>query len=418
MEKAGGGGGGGTHQHQHQQRGMATQASSKPQPTQAHKHCRRLSTTKPSDHHPATTTADHLLRDDDGFLLPWGLGMVQKVFYFLASTTPQGHYYLLALVFALLLFVRLLIAIHPHSGAGLGPMYGDYEAQRHWMEITYNLPVEEWYNHTENNNLQYWGLDYPPLTAYHSYLMACVGHFLEPASMTLHKSRGYETPSSKLFMRSTVLFADVFIFLPALYMFICSFHPQLSADKKLTAFLLMGLQPALLLIDHGHFQYNNVSLGITLWSCVCIMHNQYIGSAILFSLALNYKQMCLYYAPVFFIYLLAVHWDSSRKIISVLKIMQLGFVVIGTFALVWLPFLQSYDTIAQVVHRLFPVARGLYEDKVANLWCALSPILKLKAHYDQAAILQLWYVQTSKVIVTPNQTKKKKNTLKARWLRS
>ena len=31
------------------------------------------------------------------------------------------------------------------SGAGKGPMFGDYEAQRHWMEITYNLPITEWY---------------------------------------------------------------------------------------------------------------------------------------------------------------------------------------------------------------------------------------------------------------------------------
>jgi alpha-1,3-glucosyltransferase len=68
------------------------------------------------------------------------------------------------------------------------PMFGDFEAQRHWMEITVNLPVREWYDEhlflphvqmstarfryqqTERNNLTYWGLDYPLLTAYHSYV--------------------------------------------------------------------------------------------------------------------------------------------------------------------------------------------------------------------------------------------------------
>lgn len=30
------------------------------------------------------------------------------------------------------------------SGAGKPPMYGDYEAQRHWQEVTYNLPVKHW----------------------------------------------------------------------------------------------------------------------------------------------------------------------------------------------------------------------------------------------------------------------------------
>jgi alpha-1,3-glucosyltransferase len=46
-------------------------------------------------------------------------------------------------------------------------MYGDFEAQRHWMEITTRLPVSQWYFH----DLEWWGLDYPPLTAYHSWVL-------------------------------------------------------------------------------------------------------------------------------------------------------------------------------------------------------------------------------------------------------
>jgi hypothetical protein len=45
-------------------------------------------------------------------------------------------------------------------------MFGDYEAQRHWMELTIHLPPREWYRY----DLPYWGLDYPPLTAYVSWL--------------------------------------------------------------------------------------------------------------------------------------------------------------------------------------------------------------------------------------------------------
>lgn len=47
------------------------------------------------------------------------------------------------------------------------PLHGDFEAQRHWMEITNHLPMSLWYFY----DLEYWGLDYPPLTAYHSWLM-------------------------------------------------------------------------------------------------------------------------------------------------------------------------------------------------------------------------------------------------------
>lgn len=51
------------------------------------------------------------------------------------------------------------------SGMDTPPMYGDFEAQRHWMEITTQLPIAQWYWH----DLEWWGLDYPPLTAYHSW---------------------------------------------------------------------------------------------------------------------------------------------------------------------------------------------------------------------------------------------------------
>lgn len=47
------------------------------------------------------------------------------------------------------------------------PMHGDFEAQRHWMEVTAHLPVKDWYWH----DLEWWGLDYPPLTAYHSWVL-------------------------------------------------------------------------------------------------------------------------------------------------------------------------------------------------------------------------------------------------------
>ena len=75
----------------------------------------------------------------------------------------------------------------------------------HWMELTINLPIRDWYRSTPENDLQYWGLDYPPLTAYHSWLCGQVAQRIEPASMALFDSRGYETTSSKLFMRATSL---------------------------------------------------------------------------------------------------------------------------------------------------------------------------------------------------------------------
>ncbi len=73
----------------------------------------------------------------------------------------------LAAVIAFSLAVRWAVSSFPYSGEGKGPMFGDFEAQRHWMEITLHLPFREWYSY----DLLYWGLDYPPLTAFFSLLV-------------------------------------------------------------------------------------------------------------------------------------------------------------------------------------------------------------------------------------------------------
>uniref|UniRef100_A0A8R1EKL0 Alpha-1,3-glucosyltransferase n=1 Tax=Caenorhabditis japonica TaxID=281687 RepID=A0A8R1EKL0_CAEJA len=76
-----------------------------------------------------------------------------------------------SVILSILLCFQLAISVNPHSGQSQPPMFGDYEAQRHWMEITHNLPVSKWYVNGTDNDLLYWGLDYPPLTAYHHLLL-------------------------------------------------------------------------------------------------------------------------------------------------------------------------------------------------------------------------------------------------------
>ena len=49
-----------------------------------------------------------------------------------------------AVVFLLALALRSAVGRWGHSGEASPPMFGDFEAQRHWMEITTNLPIGEW----------------------------------------------------------------------------------------------------------------------------------------------------------------------------------------------------------------------------------------------------------------------------------
>jgi hypothetical protein len=104
-------------------------------------------------------------------------------------------------------------------------------------------------------------------------------------------------------------------------------------SARVTAVVSLLVNPALIIIDHGHFQYNNISLGLAV-SCllhytlqfgninaptinptmgmpctlqvgavVLIARRRYLGGAILFCCSLNHKQMSLYFAPAFFAHL-------------------------------------------------------------------------------------------------------------------
>uniref|UniRef100_A0A8C1TQX1 Alpha-1,3-glucosyltransferase n=1 Tax=Cyprinus carpio TaxID=7962 RepID=A0A8C1TQX1_CYPCA len=255
---------------------------------------------------------------------------------------------------------RWAVSFHSYSGAGKPPMFGDYEAQRHWQEVTYNLPVHEWYFNTTNNDLNYWGLDYPPLTAYHSLVCAYVAKLLNPEWVELHASRGYESHSHKLFMRATVLFTDILIYIPAVLLY-CFYFCDGSSKQKVATALCILLYPGLILIDYGHFQYNSVSLGLALWGILGLGLGWDLFGSLAFTLALNYKQMELYHSLPFFCYLLGKCIKQGLTRRGFFQLAKISLTVLVTFALCWMPFLSDPKQPLQVLHRLFPFGRGLFE---------------------------------------------------------
>lgn len=218
------------------------------------------------------------------------------------------------------IFLRSTISLHSYSGERKPKMFGDFEAQRHWQEVTVNLEIKDWYENTTDNDLLYWGLDYPPLTAYHSYIVGRVAGFINSSYVELHKSRGITTDDHKLFMRYSVLIADLLIYIPALIIACTSIFfklLKLNIQKIHLLYLLVALlYPGQILIDNGHFQYNNISLGFTLFAVAAILNDRRILGAIFFVFALNYKQMELYHALPFFCYLLSncfIESDNKKR---------------------------------------------------------------------------------------------------------
>jgi alpha-1,3-glucosyltransferase len=116
--------------------------------------------------------------------------------------------------------------------------------------LKHNGTVGDWY-------LNYWGLDYPPLTAYTSIMY---GKVFEKAYPALVKWKTSEAP-----IRPGEILNEVQ-------------KPKLENDEEnekwrftyfmhILQLILLLVLPSLILIDHGHFQYNGVCIGLTLLAC-------------------------------------------------------------------------------------------------------------------------------------------------------
>ncbi|KAL1710999.1 glycosyltransferase family 57 protein [Schizophyllum commune] len=286
--------------------------------------------------------------------------------------------------------LKLAIGTGSYSGQATPPMFGDYEAQRHWMELTIHLPTREWYRY----DLQYWGLDYPPLTAYVSWACGIVAHLINPTWVALDASRGIETDTSKLFMRFTVLVLDALVYVPALLLFTRTWLACRSRRTQHAALLLLLTQPALLIIDFGHFQYNSVMLGLTLLALDYFSAGRDTLGAACFVLSLGFKQMALYYAPVIGTYLLGKCFHVGGRDGRIL-FARLALVTSATFALLFSPWLSPPTLLLDPLKRIFPFGRGLFEDKVANFWCASNVVFKWRNWAAAPTLIRLSTILTA-----------------------
>lgn len=314
------------------------------------------------------------------------------------------------MLFSLLLpvFLRSLVSLPAtHSGSILSPnyrppyleapyRYGDYEAHRNWMAITTSdsLSLREWYLHDN----EYWGMDYPPLCMFVHKLLArviCPNGSSDAHCSLSPSSRG--TVTSLPHMRLSVLCLDLLLLFPAVHLIAARLHPSNGSRKKAVQAVLL-LYPLLPLVDYGHFQIGNgppIALALTAaWSFTSSSAETHLLAAdflfkaagcFFFVSSLMFKQMSLYYAPVVFTFLLG--WclsprrggASPQTPLVLSRFLLLAIVTLASFMLYLLPFFLDTSSpvplnvfLPHLLRRLFPFGRGLFESKVANLWCALD----------------------------------------------
>jgi alpha-1,3-glucosyltransferase len=73
-------------------------------------------------------------------------------------------------------------------------------------------------------------------------------------------------------------------------------------------------------------------------------------------------------------------------------LIRLGVTTVAAFAVLFAPWIPPFAPLSALlsgpIHRIFPFARGLFEDKVANFWCASNVVFKWRDRLSAPALLR------------------------------
>jgi alpha-1,3-glucosyltransferase len=266
----------------------------------------------------------------------------------------------------------------------------DFDVHRNWLAITHQLPLSEWYFDDVNGTTVH-TLDYPPNFAYFEWTLANnpMTQMILPEHdrclQLLPDSDNDPSDACVAFQRSTVILSDLVLWIGA-YIACHAMHHK-SIGKATISFLLIVFNPGLLWLDHIHFQYNGMMLGILLASLGLLMrgnnstadspsyHFCHLGGAALYAILVNFKHLYLPLGPLYLFYLLKTYClDSSSGSNRLLmdRFLMLATITGGTLLVPWIPFLlqeNPKEQILQILSRLFPFGRGLVHDYwAANVW--------------------------------------------------
>lgn len=200
-------------------------------------------------------------------------------------------------------------------------------------------------------------------------------------------------------MRFTSLLTDLIFLMPSLYLLLnlLSFSKSKSIPIFNMSLLVLYLKPDQILVDHGHFQYNSLMLGLIIYALYCMLTKKYYVCCVFFTIALNCKQMSFYYAFGFLFGLIGLTYQQYKRRIQkfIVQLIIYGAIVIGVTVIIWLPWMRSWAEFSTVLGAIFPIHRGLYQLKVPNFWCISDVIFKWQNMFSKSFLMFLCMLVSS-----------------------
>jgi len=205
----------------------------------------------------------------------------------------------------------------------------DFDVHRYWLALTHALPARQWYTDASSQ----WTLDYPPFFAYFSRLLSLPAPLVDATLVSVPVP---DAPpfAHLLYLRLTVVFSDFLLLWSVLLL-------ARDARRKQRPFLALALvlwSPALLAVDHVHFQYNGFLMGLLLLSLHFLEQGWDLTGGVVFACLLCSKHLFLVAAPVYFMYLFR-HYCCGRGVVKGLgRLALMGSGVAVVFAAAFAPF--------------------------------------------------------------------------------
>ena len=206
-------------------------------------------------------------------------------------------------------------------------------------------------------------------------------------------------------MRTALVILELLALVPPLLKLLVALYPKASTTTRRIYLFLYLLIPSLIFVDHGHFQPNSAMHGLVLWAVYFIITQRIEWAVVFMVAAVNFKQMALYFAMPFAfmtlgsLYKLACQRfkGDKSKIIGYMGVRCLGLALVfaATIGVLWYPWVR--ETLlgdpslgaSSVLARIFPLRRGLFEDKVASFWCVLNNFVKVHQVFPQEIQIRL-----------------------------